>query len=61
MRNFRDGVLERSAVGTMISQAIAQTAPDVSRVLALDPTAFGLAVDLLTPWVGASTSWPSST
>ena len=56
MRSFRDGVLERSAVGKVISEAIAQTAPDVSRVLALDPTAFGLAVELLTPWVGASTS-----
>ena len=56
MRNFRDGVLAQSTVGKVIAEAIAETAPDVSRVLALDPIAFGLAVDLLEPWAKASTS-----
>ena len=56
MRHFRDGVLERSSTGRVISAAIAETAPDVSRVLALDPIAYGLAVDLLEPWAKASTS-----
>jgi hypothetical protein len=56
MRNFRDGVLAQSTVGKVIAEAIAETAPDVSRVLALDPIAFGLAVDLLDPWAKASTS-----
>jgi hypothetical protein len=31
-------------------------APDVSRVLTLDPAAFGLAVELLEPWAKAATS-----
>lgn len=56
MRSFRDGVLEQSSIGRMIAEAVAETAPDVSRVLALDPIAFGLAVDLLEPWARASTS-----
>jgi hypothetical protein len=56
MRHFRHGVLERSSAGKVISEAIEQTAPDVSRVLALDPIAYGLAVDLLEPWAKASTS-----
>ncbi len=56
MRRFRDGVLARSSVGKTIAEAVAQTAPDVSRVLAQDETAFGLAVELLEPWARASTS-----
>jgi len=56
MRSFRDGVLAQSTVGKVIADAIAETAPDVSRVLALDPIAFGLAVELLEPWAKASTS-----
>jgi hypothetical protein len=56
MRHFRNDVLERSSAGKVISEAIEQTAPDISRVLALDPIAFGLAVDLLEPWAKASTS-----
>jgi hypothetical protein len=56
MRRFRDAVLVRSTVGRTIAEAVAQTAPDVSRVLATDPVAFGLAVDLLEPWARASTS-----
>jgi|SRR5829696_773093 len=56
MRTFRDGVLEQSTVGKVISEAIEQTAPDISRVLALDATAFGLAVELLEPWATAATS-----
>jgi hypothetical protein len=56
MQRFRDGVLARSSVGKIIAEAVAQTAPDVSRVLAQDETAFGLAVDLLEPWAKASTS-----
>jgi hypothetical protein len=56
MRHFRHDVLERSSAGKVISEAVEQTAPDVSRVLALDPIAYGLAVDLLEPWVKASTS-----
>jgi hypothetical protein len=56
MRHFRHDVLERSSAGKVISEAIEQTAPEVSRVLALDPVAFGLAVDLLEPWAKASTS-----
>ena len=56
MRSFRDGVLAHSTTGRVIADAIAETAPDVSRVLALDPVSFGLAVDLLEPWAKASTS-----
>ncbi len=56
MRRFRDGVLARSSVGKIIKDAVAQTVPDVSRALAQDETAFGLAVDMLEPWVKASTS-----
>jgi len=56
MRSFRDGVLAQSTVGKVIAEAIAGTAPEVSRVLSLDPTAFGLAVDMLEPWVKSSTS-----
>lgn len=56
MRSFRDGVLANSSTGRIIADAIAETAPDVSRVLALDPVSFGLAVDLLEPWAKASTS-----
>ena len=56
MRRFRDGVLANSTAGRVIADAIAETAPDVSRVLALDPVSFGLAVDLLEPWAKASTS-----
>lgn len=56
MRSFRDGVLAHSTTGKVIAEAIAQTAPDVSRVLALDPVSYGLAVDLLEPWANASTS-----
>jgi hypothetical protein len=56
MRNFRDGVLAQSTAGKVIAEAIAGTAPEVSRVLALDPTSFGLAVDMLEPWVKTSTS-----
>jgi hypothetical protein len=56
MKRFRDGVLANSSTGKVIADAIAETAPDVSRVLALDPVSFGLAVDLLEPWAKASTS-----
>jgi hypothetical protein len=56
MKSFRDGVLANSTVGRVVADAIAETAPDVSRVLALDPVSFGLAVDLLEPWAKASTS-----
>ena len=56
MRSFRDGVLTNSTTGRIIADAIAETAPDVSRVLAVDPISFGLAVDLLEPWAKASTS-----
>lgn len=56
MRNFRDAVLRRSTIGKVIAEAVAQTAPEVSRVLAADPIAYGLAVDLLEPWARASTS-----
>jgi hypothetical protein len=56
MRSFRDGVLANSPTGKVIAEAVAETAPDVSRVLALDPVAYGLAVDLLEPWATASTS-----
>ena len=56
MRNFRDGVLANSSTGKVIADAIAETAPDVTRVLALDPISYGLAVDLLEPWAKASTS-----
>jgi len=56
MRSFRDGILANSTTGRIIADAIAETAPDVSRVLALDPVSFGLAVDLLEPWAKASTS-----
>lgn len=56
MRRFRDTVLAQSTVGRVIAEAVAETAPDVSRVLTLDPTAFGLAVELLEPWAQASTS-----
>jgi len=54
LRKFRDGVLARTPRGKVITEAIAQTAPDVSRVLSQDPIAFSLAVDLLEPWVDAS-------
>jgi hypothetical protein len=57
MRRFRDQVLSRTKVGKQIADAVAQTAPDVSRVLSQDPIAFGLAVDLLRPWATASTSF----
>jgi len=56
MRRFRGRVLEKSSVGKTIAAAIAQTAPEFSRVLAQDPTAYGLAVDLLEPWAKASGS-----
>lgn len=56
MRSFRDDVLAQSTTGRVIADAVAETAPDVSRVLALDPTAFGLAVEMLEPWAKASTS-----
>jgi hypothetical protein len=56
MRRFRDGVLARSTVGKIIARAVAQTAPNASRVLAHDAVAFGLAVDMLEPWAKASTS-----
>jgi hypothetical protein len=56
MRRFRDGVLEQSTLGKAITEAITQMTPDVSRVLALDPTAFGLTVELLEPWANAPTS-----
>lgn len=56
MRSFRDGVLANSSTGKVIADAIAETAPDVTRVLALDPISYGLAVDLLEPWAQASTS-----
>ena len=56
MRSFRDGVLANSSTGRVIADAIADTAPDVSRVLALDAISFGLAVELLEPWAKASTS-----
>lgn len=56
MRRFRDGVLAKSSVGKIIAEAVAQTAPDASRVLAQDRTAFGLAVEMLEPWARASTS-----
>jgi hypothetical protein len=56
MRSFRDDVLGQSTTGRVIADAVAETAPDVSRVLALDPTAFGLAVEMLEPWAKASTS-----
>lgn len=56
MRGFRDQVLQRSTIGRTIAEAVAQTAPEVSRVLVTDPIAFGLAVDLLEPWARASTS-----
>jgi hypothetical protein len=56
MRSFRDGVLAQSTAGKVIADAIAETAPEFSRVLSLDPTAFGLAVDMLEPWAQASTS-----
>ena len=56
MRRFRDKVLSGSRVGQVITEAVAQTAPDVSRVLAQDEISFGLAVELLTPWARAATS-----
>jgi hypothetical protein len=56
MRQFRDRVLAQSTIGKAISEAIDDTTPEVSRVLAHDPTAFGLAVELLEPWALASTS-----
>lgn len=56
MRSFRARILERSTVGRTIAAAIAETAPEISRVLAQDPTAYGLAVDLLEPWARESTS-----
>jgi hypothetical protein len=56
MRRFRNRVLARSSVGKAIAEAVAQTAPDVSRVLALDETAFGLAVEMLEPWAREATS-----
>lgn len=56
MRRFRAGVLERSTVGKVISKSVAQNAPFASRVLAEDPVAYGLAVEMLEPWVKASTS-----
>lgn len=56
MRSFRDAVLANSTAGKVIAEAIAETAPDVSRVLALDPIAFGLTVELLEPWATAATS-----
>ena len=56
MRSFRDGVLAKSSTGKIIANAVAQTAPNVSRVLVQDPTAFGLAVEMLEPWAKASTS-----
>ncbi len=56
MRRFRGRVLERSSVGKTIAGAIAQTAPEFSRILAQDPTSYGLAVDLLEPWARASGS-----
>lgn len=56
MRSFRGGVLARSPVGRRISDAVSQTAPDVSRLLIEDPVAFGLAVEMLEPWATAATS-----
>ncbi len=56
MRGFRDGVLAQSSVGKSIVEAVADTTPDVARVLSQDPAAFGLAVDLLRPWAAAATS-----
>jgi hypothetical protein len=43
----------RADVRDHVEQA---AAPDVSRVLTLDPAAFGLAVELLEPWAKAATS-----
>ena len=56
MRQFRGGILARSPVGRRISEAVSQTAPQVGRVLSLDPVAFGMAVDLLEPWAKEATS-----
>ena len=56
MRRFRAKVLENSSVGKTIAAAIAETVPDIARVLASDPTAYGLAVDLLEPWASEATS-----
>ncbi|HEX6299740.1 MAG TPA: hypothetical protein VF148_04675 [Acidimicrobiia bacterium] len=56
MRQFRGSVLEKSSVGKTIASAIAETAPEISRVLAQDPIAYGLAVDMLEPWAKEATS-----
>lgn len=56
MRHFRDGILAYSSVGKTIARSVAQNAPFGSMVLAQDPELFGLAVEMLEPWVRASTS-----
>ncbi len=55
LRRFRDKTLARSSRGKVIAAAIAESAPAASRVLAQDPHAFDLAVDLLAPWAAAAT------
>jgi hypothetical protein len=56
MRRFRHAVLRQSTIGKTIAEAVEQTIPDVSRALAQDAIAFGLAVEMLEPWARASTS-----
>lgn len=54
LRMFRDRTLARSSRGKAIATSIAEATPAASRVLAQDPQAFDLAVDLLAPWAEAA-------
>lgn len=56
LRRFRDGTLARTSRGKKIAESISETTPTVARLLAQDPKAFELTVQLLEPWVDARSS-----